>query len=207
MSSNQWSVLSSLYVEDEFGAKKQIATLFDADTADAVALLFVRHLGCFVCRDHVVAVAQSIAGRPLPLRRRLVIVTSSPPFLIGFFRKSTGYAGEIYTDRTGQTQKALKLVRGFFTPCGCPGTCWSIMCFVRHPTLLSSDMQLLGGTFVFKIVQNRRDKEQVNGVNSTSTALTTDNGVGKVEAVFSHVDTSVEDVCDVEKMRNYLEKA
>ncbi|MCA9674064.1 MAG: AhpC/TSA family protein [Kofleriaceae bacterium] len=77
-------------------------------------LVFVRHFGCILCRDHVAALSRrrdelAAAGATLH-----IIGNGSPSFIDGF-RDALGYDGTIYTDPSLEVYRAAGLKRGVTT--------------------------------------------------------------------------------------------
>ncbi len=74
------------------------------------ALIFMRHLGCLPCREHL----REVAARIDEIPAEVVCVTFTGPPLLDAFRKELDLPFELYADTDRELYRALGFGRGSF---------------------------------------------------------------------------------------------
>lgn len=103
--------LGSMTVLD---ADRRAVLLADLWKDRPAVLLFVRHFGCLLCREHTARVQARLAEIHAAGAEVYVIGNGAPTFIEGF-REATGWTGAVYTDPSLEVYKAAGLRRGVFT--------------------------------------------------------------------------------------------
>lgn len=96
---------------DEAGVRLLANQLWATEPA---VLVFVRHFGCMFCREQTVAVAER-EGDIGDAGARLIVIGNGQPRFVADFRRTTGYAGLLYTDPAREAYRACAFARGVGT--------------------------------------------------------------------------------------------